>query len=457
MFSFFNITKYNCFKEHTVNHQEAKDLLISLIPEESLNLIKVEVFRLSWEGKGYNIIAEETGYDHDYVRKGGSQLWKELSNALGTSVTKRNFRPLLEEQLSSLSQSRKHTLEYPSGAISFSSPFYIERTEDESRAYHEIMRPGAVVRIKGPRKMGKSSLLHRLVDQADSEGFKVVSIDFLQADRGILSDLDKLLRWVCLQMCAQLQIKPVLDDYWNELTGSKLSCSNFLKHYVLAQIDSPLLLVINELNLVFDHEDISRNFLPLLRSWFEESKHNASMQKLRQVLVYSTEVYVSLDINLSPFNVGLPIELKPFDGEQLAKLSAMYGYNWRNDGTANSPITVLKNTIGGHPYLCQLALYELASKQGLIESPSQVLKELLNNASKPGGLFSEFLQQLIEDIDANISVVNGFNKLNNKKGGELTRLEMYQLERLGIVHIQDGKPKVTNTLLNNYLKSNYKF
>ncbi|QPG58341.2 AAA-like domain-containing protein [Shewanella eurypsychrophilus] len=440
-----------------MNHHEAKDLLATILPEDSLNLIKVEVFRLSWEGKGYNIIAEETSYDHDYVRKGGSQLWKELSSALNCSVTKRNFRPLLEEKFESLSNDREVPLEYPSGAISFSSPFYIERTEEEARAYKELLRPGSVVRIKGPRKMGKSSLLSRLVDQADSEGFKVVNIDFMQADSAILTDLDKLLRWVSLQICAQVNLEPKLDDYWNELTGSKLSCSNFLKHYVLPQINQPLLLTINELNLIFDHEDVSRDFLPLLRSWFEESKHNPVMQNLRQVLIYSTEVYVNLDINLSPFNVGLPIELTPFDGEQLSRLASVYGYNWRNDGMAVSPITVMLNTLGGHPYLCQLALYSLASERGLIESPSLAFSELLDKASKPSGLFSSFFQQILQDISANSDALSGFKKLISQPTQELTLIEMYQLERLGVVKVDDGKPKLKNKMLSKYLKDNLSF
>ncbi|NRB42627.1 MAG: hypothetical protein HRU20_29865, partial [Pseudomonadales bacterium] len=45
-----------------MNHQEAKDLLATMLEAESLSLIKVEVFRLSWQGKGYNIIADESGY-----------------------------------------------------------------------------------------------------------------------------------------------------------------------------------------------------------------------------------------------------------------------------------------------------------------------------------------------------------------------------------------------------------
>jgi len=437
-----------------MNHQEAKDILTGLLPADKLSLIKVEVFRLSWEGKGYNVIADETGYDHDYVRKAGSQLWSELSAQTGSNITKRNFRPLLEEQLSSNLEERKHTLVYPGGGISFSSPFYIERTEEEARAYQEITRPGSVLRIKGPRKMGKTSLMLRIIDQADSEGYHVVQIDFMQADSAILGDLDRLLRWLCLHICQQLDIEQKLDEYWNELIGSKLSCSNYLQQYVLENLDQPLVLVINEVNLLFDYETVSRDFLPLLRSWHEESKHNQAMQKLRQILIYSTEVYVQLDMNLSPFNVGLPIDLKLFHGDQLAKLAAVYGFNWRSDGMANSPITRLLTAVGGHPYLCQLALYHLASSASFIESPSTALKSLLSQATDAGGIYSDFMQQLLQDFSSNDTAVAGFKKLHQEPGQELSRIELYQLERLGLLSIKDGKAVTSNHLLSDYLLAN---
>ena len=437
-----------------MNHQEAKDLLQRKLEPETLSLIKVEVFRLSWEGKGYNIIAEETGYDHDYVRKAGSQLWKELSDALECSVTKRNFRPLLEEFLTRDDSQATRRLEYPGGAMLFSSPFYVERTREEAKAYSEIMHPGSVVRIKGPRKMGKSSLMLRVLDQADSEAYRTVVVDFLQADSSILSSLDSLLRWICLQISSQLSIEPALDDYWNELTGSKLSCSNYLQDHILQSLDQPLLLVVNELNAIFDHDDVSRDFLPLLRSWHEESKHNAVMQRLRQVLIYSTEVYVQLDINLSPFNVGLPIELAPFDGDQISGLASVYGFNWKNDGNASSPVTHLQSQLGGHPYLVQLAMYELANRSGLIESPSRALRELLAEASEPGGIYSDFLQQLLVDMSSNENAARAFKKIMADADASLSRIEMYQLERMGLIRIQNAKPVISSRLLADYLDKN---
>ena len=435
-----------------MNHQEAKDILQRTLPASVLSLIKIEVFRLSWLGKGYNIIAEETGYDHDYVRKAGSELWKEFSHALSTSITKRNFRPLIEEQLISEGKLNNQTPEYPGGSLSFSSPFYIERTQEEASAYQEVMHPGSIIRIKGPRKMGKSSLMLRVLDHVDEEGYNKVIIDFQLADRSILKDLEKLLRWICLQVTSQLQLESKIDDFWNELIGSKLSCTTYLQQYILIQNEKPVVLVFNELNLLFDFDDVSRDFLPLLRSWHEESKHNEIMKQLRQVLIYSTEVYVQLDINLSPFNVGLPIELSPFNGEQLEKLATIYGFNFHHDGTLNSPITLMLTKLGGHPYLTQLALYELATQSAFIESPSSALKELLASANKPNGIFSDFLSQLLSDVVNNDKAVSAFNKFNNKE--PLNRIELYILERLGLVQIKNEEAVAISQLQIAFLRDN---
>lgn len=437
-----------------MNHQEAKELLSEILPEDSLTLIKVEVFRLSWQGKGYNIVAEELGYDHDYVRKAGSQLWQELATTLNTSVTKRNFRLLIEEQLSQKSKALTQIPDYPGSAISFSSPFYIERNIEETKAYSELKQPGCLLRIKSPRKMGKSSLVLRLKDQADVEGFNIINIDFMQTDRSIISNLDTLLKWLCYQVTMQLGLECKQSEYWNPIVGSKLSCTNYLKDYVLPNCSAPIVLFINELNILFDFEDISKDFLPLLRSWHEEAKHDANMQKIKQVLVYSTEVYVQLDINLSPFNVGLPIELSPFTGEQLSALAKVYGFNWKHDEMANSPITQLLNKLGGHPYLCQLAFYQLATEQGFIESPSQALKDLLKTASQPGELFNEFFQQSISDLQSNDKAISAFNKFIDSSDKPLTRIEMYLLERSGVIRIVNGEAKPLSSLLIQFIKNN---
>lgn len=301
--------------------------------------------------------------------------------------------------------------------------------------------------------MGKSSLMLRVMDQAESNGFKVVNIDFLKADNQILSDLEKLLRWICYQIDCQLKLNSDIDSVWNDLIGSKLSASNYLQDIALRHSETPVLLVINELNALYDYEEVAKDFLPLLRSWNEESRHNECMQKLRQLLIYSTEAYVKLDINLSPFNIGLPIELDCFNGDQLEHLAQAYGFNWRNDGNAKSPISLLLATIGGHPYLTQLALYDLASRQGVIESPYNELKELLKSSTESGGLYESFLQQLIMDVKSNPNAQDGMKKLTLGDVSDLSLIERHQLERLGIVSVHNGEVTIGLRLVADYVKA----
>lgn len=73
------------------------------------------------------------------------------------------------------------------------------------------------------------------------------------------------------------------------------------------------------------------------------------------MLVYSTEAYVPVDINQSPFNVGLPVELLEFTHEQVKDLAQRHQLNW-----SNTEVEKLTELVGGHPFLVRLALYKIA-------------------------------------------------------------------------------------------------
>lgn len=59
--------------------------------------IKERVFLLCWKGNSYQQIADRLGYDYDYIKKVGSQLWQSVSQALGKKVNKSNFHSLLRQ------------------------------------------------------------------------------------------------------------------------------------------------------------------------------------------------------------------------------------------------------------------------------------------------------------------------------------------------------------------------
>ncbi|AFY93205.1 hypothetical protein Cha6605_2119 [Chamaesiphon minutus PCC 6605] len=271
---------------------------------------------------------------------------------------------------------------YPNGAVPLGSPFYLERIPFEAQIDREISKPGALVRIKAPREMGKTSLLLRVLASAQSLGYHTVSLNLAQVDESILSDLDRFLRCICTNVARQLQLKPRIDEYWDEDLGSKISCTDYFQHYLLAKISTPLVLVFDELNHIFEHPQIAHDFLPLLRSWYEEAKILPIWQKLRLIVVHSTEIYIPLQLNQSPFNVGLPIQLDTFSLAEVQQLARCYGLDW-DDGTEAGQLMEL---VGGHPALVNIAFYHLS--RGDI-----TLGELLQTAATATGIYHHHLQR----------------------------------------------------------------
>ncbi len=268
---------------------------------------------------------------------------------------------------------------YPDGPVPLDSPFYVDRPPIEALAYQEISQPGCVVRIRASRGMGKTSLTLRLLTVAEAQGYRTVTLDCNQFDSSLLNDLNKFLRSFCLRLAQALHIPPDLEDYWDEDIGSKLSCSFYLKTYLLKQLDTPVVLVLNEVDRFFEHTAFAQDFFPLLRSWYEESRRDTALRKLRLVVVYSTEEYVALDINQSPFNIGLPLRLPEFSAEQVLDLAQRHGLPWGMD-----EVEQLIDLIGGHPALVRMALYHICI-YGLS------LPQLVQGAIATGGIFRPYL------------------------------------------------------------------
>lgn len=76
--------------------EEALAILDILLKPGNINDVQDLVFRQSWQGQSYQEMAAASGYDPDYIKDVGSQLWRRLSKALGTQVTKRNIHSILK-------------------------------------------------------------------------------------------------------------------------------------------------------------------------------------------------------------------------------------------------------------------------------------------------------------------------------------------------------------------------
>lgn len=289
---------------------------------------------------------------------------REMLEALG-SGTSYDLPP--ETPPTVLLSTTPMVLDNPEGQVGLDSAFYVERPPIEADCYETITRPGSLIRVKAPRQMGKTSLMERILHHARQQGYQIASLNFQSVDSEFLTSLDQFLQWFCATITYELNLDDKLADYWKGVLGSKNKCTNYFQRYLLSQITSPLALGLDEVDQVFQHPEIATDFFGLLRAWHEKAKNEATWKKLRLVIVHSKEVYVPLNINQSPFNVGLPIELPELNPVQVQDLVKRHELDWSTE-----QVEQVMAMFGGHPYLVRVALYEIARGRMTLENLLQV-------------------------------------------------------------------------------------
>jgi hypothetical protein len=440
--------------EHT---QNLADDAVFKNTGKRLSDIEVEVLRGAWEGKSYDEIASQLILSVNYINKDvGYRLWKKLSDALGEEVSKKSFRQALQRvwQIQDTAvtlfdpaitqlEPAEAMLEFPDGSVALDSPFYVERPPIESDCYKEILKPGSLIRIRGPRQTGKTSLLNRILACAVQNSYQVVRLNLRKADKSTFADLNKLLRWVCLSASRQLNLVPNLDEYWDEEIGSKVSCTVYFQSHILEKLATNLVISIDEVDTVFNYPDIAEDFLALLREWHEEAMIEQSWCKLRLVIAHSTEVYIPLNIHQSPFNVGLPLRLPQFNPRQVQNLAQLHSLTWTIEDTHQ-----LIAMVGGHPYLIRLALYHLAHQD-------ITLAQLLQSASTHAGVYSDHLRRCLGNVKQQAELASALKQIVSAETPvQLPPSVVYQLDSMGLVYLDGNQISPSCELYRQYFNTN---
>ncbi|MDJ0705618.1 MAG: AAA-like domain-containing protein [Leptolyngbyaceae cyanobacterium MO_188.B28] len=360
--------------------------------------------------------------------------------------------PILEPSLPPLAASPPSPVadpELPRGQVRLASAFYIERYPQDTQCYEEIFKPGALIRIKAPRQMGKTSLMARILCKARAKGYQTIPLSFQHADQEIFSNLEQLLRWLCIRVARKLNLPPRLDDFWTDAYGSKDNCTAYFEDYLLPEIAAPLVLGMDEVDRVFQYSAIVDDFFGLLRAWYEEAGYGYDgsnlWEKLRLVVVHSTEGYIPLDINQSPFNVGLPIELQDFNRDQVTDLACRHGLQLTAD-----QIDQLMTLIGGHPYLVRFAFYHITQQQ-------LTWSQLLESAPTESGIYGDHLRRHLWILHRNADLAAAFSQvLANQQPVCLESESAFKLHSLGLVELQGNGVAPRFELYRQYFRDRLK-
>lgn len=269
----------------------------------------------------------------------------------------------------------------PGGAMALDSPYYISRAADDE--FREaIARRTSIVLVKGPRQVGKSSLLARALAAARRGQAAVVFTDVQAFGRDDLRSATTVYQALGRSIADQIKVPSSLLDTWNDSDSPNTNFSRFLR----AVLGSHQQVVwgLDEVDRLVGL-DYASDVFGLFRSWHNRRALDPSAPwgRLTLAIAYATEAHLLIaDLNQSPFNVGVRVALEDFDASEMMALNARYGSLVGDPADARRLMTL----VGGSPYLLQCAFYEL--KRG------GSLDRLEADARREAGPLGEHLRRL---------------------------------------------------------------
>lgn len=310
------------------------------------------------------------------------------------------------------------------------SDFYVERSPLESQCYETIFsQSGALIRIKAPHRMGKTWFVEHLLNQVQEKQYQSVTLSFRDADHAVFTDLQTFLKWFCISVGTSLELPNQLEEKWQDDLGNNSNCTNYFETCLWAGLDTPLVLVLDDVDLVFEQHNVADDFCKLLRSWYDRARRvrGSTWRNLRLMIVHSTDIYGALDINYSPLaNVGTVFSLRKFYLKEAMELVQQYELHWQ----ANQ-VEQIMALIGGNPYLIHEALDHLTMH------PEMTLEQFLHDAPTEIGPYHNYLGELLSTLQQNSNLAAAFNKIVNSTAPiKVESASVFQLYSMGLVEVE---------------------
>jgi WD40 repeat protein len=145
-------------------------LVKELLAPEYLSPPQEMVFKAAWVGQSYRDLAKVAGYDHDYLKGIGAQIWRMLTTATKQRVTKSNFRQVLESLAATVAQPVAVNLERSQSRIDWGeaidvSVFYGRELECHQLYQWMVIDRCRVVAILGMGGIGKTTIAIKLLQE----------------------------------------------------------------------------------------------------------------------------------------------------------------------------------------------------------------------------------------------------------------------------------------------------
>src|SRR3990170_4811531 len=242
------------------------------------------------------------------------------------------------------------------GTLWREAPSYIVRPADEE--LFRLALAGEYCNVLAARQMGKSSLMVRTANRLQEEGVRTAILDISILGGGI-STPEAWFFGFLDELAIQLGLAEDENAWWEMHANHNpvQRFSYFLRDVVLAEIQDPLVIFVDEIDSALGMA-FTDDFFAAIRAAYNARASHAEFQRLTFVLLGVVRpADLIRDRNRTPYNIGTHVHLSDFTLPELHPFQTVFEAVYPGQGT--EIVEWVLDWTNGQPYLTQKLCAEL--------------------------------------------------------------------------------------------------